>query len=182
MLYRYLILFVGAGALLIGVQIPNFLTQYQQRLDAQLTEALVYYAQYQKIADTYYGGDIEKVIAAHENSEQPAFQAEVEPLRDLVARVKNFRYQQQLMQGDYVTQLWNLATQADPELRAATWREYSYNVPLSQRAVVTGLIVAFLLVVLMDLCVGGCQRAYQRMQQKRRRLEVERRQQEIQRR
>ncbi|MDX1705483.1 DUF2937 family protein [Pseudidiomarina sp.] len=172
MLYRYFVLIIGASALLIGVQIPNFVTQYQQRLDAQLTEALVYYVQFEEIAERYFEGDMQALIRKHETSTEEVFRAEARPLRELVERVARYRYQQaQLDSSSFPEQVWFVATQADPELRASTWRTYSFNVPLTQQAVITGAVFALLLVLLLDCCGGllkACARRLRRPQRQRR--------------
>lgn len=168
MLYRYFVLIIGATALLIGVQIPNFVTQYQQRLDAQLTEALVYYVQFEEIAERYFDGDMQALIRKHETSTEEVFRAEAQPLRDLVERVARYRYQQAQLNASYPEQLWFIATQADPELRASTWRTYSFNVPLTQQAVITGGLFALLLVLLLDCCAGAMKAGARRLHRPRR--------------
>lgn len=169
MLYRYFVLIIGASALLIGVQIPNFVTQYKQRLDAQLTEALVYYVQFEEIAERYFDGDMQALIRKHETSPEDVFRAEARPLRELVERVARYRYQQDQLDTSYPGQIWFLATQADPELRANTWRMYSFNVPLTQQAVITGALFALLLVLLLDVCSGLLKACVHRLRRPKRR-------------
>lgn len=168
MLYRYFIIALAIAAALIGVQIPNYLTQYQQRLDAQLTEALVYYNEYQRIADKYFDGDMTALITLHETSENPVFQDEAVPLRQLVERVQRFQFEQSQLQQGYLQQLWFVATAASPELREHTWRMYSFNVPLNQRAVITGVVAALMLVLLLDILTGGCRMVIRRIRRKHR--------------
>ncbi|MBY6063007.1 DUF2937 family protein [Pseudidiomarina sediminum] len=158
MIYRYFVLTLTACALLLGIQAPNLLTQYQQRLAAQYAEAKVYYDDYQVIADRYFEGELDALIAAHENSTEPAFREEAAIIRKLVQRITAFERQQQLQQQSYPAQLWALVWQHDEELLQGTLEQYSFNVPLTQTALATGALVALAFALLSDVLVGGCKR------------------------
>src|SRR5690554_3605948 len=162
MLQRYFVMFLALAAVLVGVQIPNFVTQYEQRLDAQLSEAMVYYREYQRIADTYLDGDMQALIELHETNDNPVFREEAIPIRTLIERVELFRFEQQQLAKGYLAKLWFIATAANAQLRADTWRVYSFNVPLTQQAVFTGVLFALLAALLFDGCVGGCRFIYRR--------------------
>jgi hypothetical protein len=162
MIHRYFLLIIAMCALLVGVQLPNFVTQYQQRLDAQYTEAMVYYRHYKAIADKYLDGDMNALLATHENSASEIFKAEAVPLRELIRRVELFEFERQQLNTSLVEQLWFIATEANPELRKNTWQQYSYNVPMTQQAVVTGILSAFLVIIVLDICIGGCRRIVRR--------------------
>lgn len=167
MLHRYFVIALALFAVLIGVQLPNFITQYQQRLDAQYTEAMVYYNEYKRIADTYLNGDMNALIKMHEQSDNPVFKSEAEPIRELMRRVELYRHEQQQLSQGYLKQIWFVVWQANPEMRDNTWRMYSYNVPLTQQAVISGIVAALLAVLLFDGCVGGCRFAYRRWRRRK---------------
>lgn len=162
MLYRYLLLLIAVMSAFVGVQIPNFLTQYQQRLDAQYSEAMVYYRQYQDIATAHFGGDVQRLIDHHRSSPDAAIRDSAEPIQTLVNRIARFQSQQRGLQTGYLGQLWFLASQADSELRDSTWRMYSYNVPFTQQALITGLLFALLVVVMLDALLSGMTRLWRR--------------------
>ncbi|WP_417658259.1 DUF2937 family protein [Pseudidiomarina sp.] len=167
MLHRYFVIMLALAAVLLGVQLPNFITQYQQRLDAQLTEAMVYYKEYQRIADTYLNGDMNALIKMHEQSDNPVFKEEATPIRELIRRVDLYRHEQQQLSQGYLKQIWFIATAANPEMRDNTWRMYSFNVPLTRQAVFTGIIAALVAVLAFDGCWGGCKLAYRRWARRR---------------
>ncbi|RUO60236.1 DUF2937 family protein [Pseudidiomarina insulisalsae] len=162
MIYRYFILCLAAVTLLIGIQAPNLLTQYQQRLAAQYAEAMVYYRDYQQLADQFYNGELERLIAAHKQSPEPAFQQEAKIIEKLVQRVARFEQQLQLQQQNYVQQLWALVWRHDDELLSGTLEQYSFNVPLNQQALATGALLALALVVLVDIITGLGKRTLRR--------------------
>lgn len=151
MIYRYFILIIAAAALLIGIQAPNLLNQYQQRLAAQYAEALVYYQDYQAIAERYYDGDLQRLIEAHRQSNEAAFQEEALIIEKLVARVAVFEQQTRLHKQSYPAQLWAMVWQNNEELMQGTLNEYSFNVPLDQRALATGALFALAAAVIIDL-------------------------------
>ena len=72
-LYRYLMIVVACISLLIGLQIPNFVDQYQKRVDAHLREVSVNLQPFQDIATKYFDGDMNKLIELHRNSGEKAF-------------------------------------------------------------------------------------------------------------
>lgn len=166
MIYRYFILLLAASALLVGIQAPNLLKQYQQRLAAQYAEAMVYYRDYRVLADRYYDGDINRLIAAHRQSNEPAFQEEADIIEKLVSRVAIFEQQLKLHQQAYPYQLWALVWNNNDELMRGTLKEYSFNVPLDQRALATGAIFALTIAVVIDLLWALVKRLLRRQRSK----------------
>lgn len=154
MLYRYLFLIIGCASLLIGMQVPNFLTQYQQRLDAQLTEVSINLSGFQEIADRYFDGDLNALVLHHEQSDDVIFRDEAEPLRNMLTRFERFSAEQLKLQTSYPKQLWHLLTGGQPDLKRATWENYNTAVPLSERALLTGVVFTVTLLVILDLLVG----------------------------
>lgn len=169
MIYRYFILCIAASALLLGIQAPNLLTQYQQRLAAQYAEAMVYYRDYQALADRFYEGDLQRLIEAHKNSNEEAFREEALIIKKLVTRVELFEQQQRLHQQSYPQQLWALAWQHNEELLQGTLEHYSFNVPLNQRALATGALLALAVAIFIDLVGAAGKRVVSR---RRRRTNV----------
>lgn len=165
MLYRYLFVAIACIALLIGIQVPNFLTQYQQRLDAQLTEVTENLAGFQQIADRHFNGDLEALINHHQTSTDTIFKEEAIPLRAMYNRWQRFLAEQQALQVSYPEQLFHLLVSADEEIRNATWQNYSYAVPLTTRALITGAVVTVTVLVLLDIIIGLLRRLFGRRRQ-----------------
>jgi hypothetical protein len=55
-------------AAVAGGLIPGFIAQYRQRLGGHLDQARLDLAPWQKLADQFYQGDIEKLIQYHLSS------------------------------------------------------------------------------------------------------------------
>src|SRR5581483_6371599 len=67
-LYRYLLILIACVALLMGIQIPSFVDQYEKRLDAHLQEVQADLKGYQDIANRDFGGSMEALIRRHKES------------------------------------------------------------------------------------------------------------------
>jgi hypothetical protein len=89
-IYRYLMIIVACVALLLGLQVPNFVDQYQKRVDAHLREVTVNLQPFQAIADIYLAGYIDKLIALHRGSVDKPFQEEGSALELMVQRKLRF--------------------------------------------------------------------------------------------
>lgn len=151
MIYRYLFVIWACAAMVIGMQAPNFLSQFTQRLQAQFDEVSINLQGYQAIADEYFAGDLTALVEHYRANPDRIVVDSAAPLAQMVARQQRFAVQLQGLQTHYVGQLWFLLTQADQEIRAATWEHYTSAIPLSQRALVTGLLSALISLILIDL-------------------------------
>jgi len=60
----YLRLILFAVGLLAGVQVPGFIDQYAQRVSAHQIEVATDFRGFQQVADQYFGGSVEALIAA----------------------------------------------------------------------------------------------------------------------
>lgn len=151
MVYRYFLIVIACAALLVGIQVPNFVDQYQKRVDAHLIEVSTNLRGFQEVADRYHGGSFDALIREHENSTSPTFKAEAKPLREMLARRATFLHEQQMLNTHLAAQSWHIAVNGHPELVRETRDRYTYNIPLTEQAVVAGLVFAGLLVVSIEI-------------------------------
>ena len=150
LLYRYFIVIVACVALLLGLQVPNFVDQYQKRVDAHLREVTVNLQPFQDIADKYFGGDLGKLIELHRNSGEPPFQEEGAAIEQMVQRKARFTAALAALQVSLPLKAWHVFTQGDPELIAEARQQYSYAVPLDQDALAFGAGSAIALLLLVE--------------------------------
>lgn len=139
-----------AFGILVGVQAPNFVTQYEHRVVAHLNEVTRNFAGFQKIADQHFDGNVDALILHHEQSTDPIFHDEAEPIRKLWYRLQHLRAEKEAMGSDFVTALSHVALAADPEIRQETRAGYEATVPLTVNAIVCGLIAGFAAGALID--------------------------------
>ena len=139
-LYRYLLIGIACGALLLGIQVPNFVDQYEKRVDAHLLEVKNNLRGYQDIADRLYGGSIAALIDKHQQSGEEPFKQEARPIKNMLDRYEHFAREQSSLAAGPIKRVAHIITRGDRELLGETYRNYSFTVPLNQGAVVWGFI------------------------------------------
>jgi hypothetical protein len=86
LIQRYSLKIVFALTLLLGLQLPNFLQQYEIRLDGHYIEAQNHLEEYQQLANLYFDNDLQALINKHKNSAEQVFRDESIIIDDLRKR------------------------------------------------------------------------------------------------
>jgi hypothetical protein len=149
-LHRYLMIVVACIALLLGLQIPNFVDQYQKRVDAHLREVTINLQPFQDIANKYFGGDLNKLIALHRNSGEKPFQEEGAAIEKMVQRKLRFEADLAALQTSLPLKAWHVIVHGDREMLDEALGQYSYNVPLNQDALIFGAGAALVILLLVE--------------------------------
>ncbi|MCE4053184.1 DUF2937 family protein [Pseudomonas sp. Au-Pse12] len=145
MLLSYLRLVLFAAGLLIGVQVPGFISDYAKRVEAHLIESQNSLRGFQGTAQQFFKGDMNALVAHYRASEDPVFRSDAESLSGLLSRQLALDKQYQAMQGPWYIRLLQVALAADPEIRKETWDGYSYQILLTPEAMIWGISGALLL-------------------------------------
>lgn len=153
-LYRYLIVIVACISLLLGLQVPNFVDQYQKRVDAHLREVTVNLQAFQDIANKYFGGDMNKLIELHRNSAEKPFQEEGAAIEKMVQRKLRFEADLAALQASLPVKALNVLLHGDRELIDEALAQYSYAVPLNQDALAFGAGAAIVILLLVELLLA----------------------------
>lgn len=149
---RLLLLAMAATALLVGIQLPNFVDQYEKRLDAHFIEVQTNLKPFQDIADRFHAGSMEALIEKHERSADTTFHAEGQAIEKLYRRFQRFANEKsQLATAALPQQLLFIATRADRDLVDETRHSYSFGLLLNQQAVIAGAVFMLIAVVLLEL-------------------------------
>ena len=80
MLLSYLRLVLFAAGLLIGVQVPGFISDYAKRVEAHLIEAQTSLSGFQGTANQFFKGDMQALVAHYRASEDPIFRSDASGL------------------------------------------------------------------------------------------------------
>jgi hypothetical protein len=153
-LYRYLLILIACGALLLGIQVPNFVDQYQKRLDAHLQEVRTDLKGYQDIADREFNGSLEALIRKHKESTDRTFHDEAAPMESMYLRRVHFESQRDALLVGLPQQAWFLLLHGDRELLGETWSNYSFAVPLNSLALMSGGALAAALLLVVEVFAG----------------------------
>jgi len=141
---------IFTAALMFGVQLPNFVDQYVKRMEAHLNEARIQYDEYLKIAQRIPEGTIEALISKHEQSLDPTFRAEAEPLKKNMQRKKFYESEINALQGSFWSQAAHIITSTDSEILKDTYNSYTANLPLNTDAAICGLIFGLLASLILE--------------------------------
>lgn len=139
------------AAAITGGLIPGFISQYRQRLGGRLDQARVDLASWQKIADQFFQGSLDKLIQNHQGSTDPAIQAEAHLVQSLVTSVHNLQDAVDALNADLWHQVAYLTWNADPELMRATFSVWSPTFSLTAQGLLLAAAVAALVWLLFQL-------------------------------
>lgn len=166
LLKDYMRLGVFALGLLIGLQVPAFVEQYDHRVNAHLLEAEQNLSGFQFTADRYFDGSIEKLINHYRNSRDPVFNQDANSIESIYNRVNFLQAESLKLQQSSLFKAIHVFTQPAPTLFDETVRHYNYTVPLSPLALIWGVVCALALALLIDSLLGGCVYCVQRLRGK----------------
>jgi hypothetical protein len=134
-----------------GVQAPEFIQQYVQRLSGHLDEAKFQLSQFQTIADMQFKGDLATLITRYQTNNDIAIQETGKIVNSTVERISSFEAQiSQLQQNDYLNRLYYFAAEVDMPMAKATLENFKLAIPLEPEALITGAAFAFTLVLLLS--------------------------------
>lgn len=160
MFREYLRLIIFAAGLLAGVQLPGFVDQYAQRVDAHYQEAKLNFAGFQQTADRHFGGDVEAMIRHHLASGDVVFQEDGDSIRQIWQRVQLLSRELAAVRQPFPQRAIHVLFTADDELMAETRLNYTYVVPLNQYAVISGILIGLLLALIIELLTLGIARVF----------------------
>ena len=129
-------------AVVAGGLVPGFIAQYRQRLGGRLDQARLDLEPWQRLAEQYYQGDIERLIRYHLDSSDPKFHAEGAIIRSLLATVQQLQSAVDALQGSLFRQAAHLALHADPGLVRATLHDWVPTFALSAEGIVFAVVFA----------------------------------------
>src|SRR5438105_4721344 len=129
-------------ATVAGGLVPGFIAQYRQRLGGRLDQARLDLEPWQRIADQFHQGDIEKLIQYHLNSNDPTFHSEGVVIRSLVATVRHLQSVVDALHSNLFQQVGYLTLHADAGLARATFTDWVPTFALSVEGALFALLFA----------------------------------------
>ena len=156
-----------AVGLLLGIQVPSFIDQYQQRIDAHFREVSINITGFQDTADQLFSGDLESLITYYRESNDEVFQRDADSIRLIVDRYNRITIEQTALQGNMAASAWHIAFVSDREFFNEAMEQYSYTVPLNSIAIQWGLALAVLSTLAIDLMVFGSTRVFRLLMHRR---------------
>ncbi|AYC33666.1 DUF2937 family protein [Pseudomonas cavernae] len=155
MLRSYLRLVLFALGLLVGVQVPGFINDYGQRVEAHRLESERSLQGFRETAQRFFQGDLHALVAHYRASDDPVMQSDAQSVAQLVERFAQLEGEWSAMQGPWYARAWHVAVTADRQLLTETWQGYNYQILLQPQAIAWGLGCALLLAWLVELLALG---------------------------
>nr|WP_136252079.1 DUF2937 family protein [Ningiella ruwaisensis] len=154
-LLNYIRLFIFAFGVLIGLQIPNFVNQYEQHVNAHLAEARLNLAGFIHTAERHFKGDLNALISHYANSSDRVFSDDAKTIRYIAQRVAMLESQSSILSETSSAQgqihaVFFVAKQVNSPLFKETLNAYQYNIPLSLTALIWAIAVGFLIALIFD--------------------------------
>ena len=155
MLRSYLRLVLFTAGLLIGVQVPGFISDYSKRVEAHLLEAQQNLRGYTETAQRFFNGDVQALIQHYRGSDDPVFRTDADNINNLLTRNQVLDREWLALQGPWYMRVYHVLTGADPAIRKETWNGYTWQVLLSPEVMGWGLVCALLFSMVIESLVLG---------------------------
>lgn len=150
MLRSYLRLALFAVGLLVGVQVPGFINEYVQHVDAHRAEAQQGLKGFNDTAQQFFKGDLQALVAHYRISDDPVFRSDADSLGILISRQQLFDNEWKALQGPWYKRDWHVLTAAEPAVRQETFDSYRYQVLLGPDAIAWSVVCALLLAFVVE--------------------------------
>ena len=151
--YARLIIF--AGGMLIGVQVPNFIDQYAKRISAHYLEAKENFSGYQNTADKHFGGSVDALLGHYESSNDTVFEDDSKNIKYIYHRIQSFSSELKALDKSFLKRIFHVAFHSDQQVLEETYHEYSYTVPLNEKAIVCGLLLGLISSLVFEFLFFG---------------------------
>lgn len=140
---------------ILGVQLPEFMQQYQQRLAGHLAEAQSQLNQFEIIAQQHFDGSIITMVTRYKNNSEAAIVSTGELIERLSLRVEYLStHLAQITQSDYLHNVYLFIWHLDNEIAKGTAEHFSMAIPLELNAIATGGTLAITALILKTITVN----------------------------
>tara|TARA_B110000467_G_C18338832_1_gene501177 strand:+ start:4464 stop:4982 length:519 start_codon:yes stop_codon:yes gene_type:complete len=140
---------------ILGVQLPEFMQQYQQRLAGHLAEAQSQLNQFEMIAQQHFDGSIVTMITRYKDNSEAAIISTGELIERLSLRVDYLaNHLAQISQSDYLDNVYLFIWHLDREVANGTAEHFSMAIPLELNAIATGGTLAITALILKALSIS----------------------------
>ena len=151
--WAYSRLAMFAVGILLGIQVPSFVEQYNQRIDAHFREVSINISGFQNTADRLFDGDLEALIAYYAHSDDVVFESDAESIRLVATRYNRLLLERNALDNSAFAVVMHVMFDADQEFFKEAMGQYSYTVPLNSIAIQWGLAVAIFITLILDLTI-----------------------------
>lgn len=155
MLRSYIRMVLFALGLMVAVQVPGFVKDYAQRVDAHRIEATQALQGFKDTSGQFFKGDLNALVAHYRGSADPVFQRDADNIERLLRRAQLFENEWQALQGTWYQRAWHMVTAPNHELLQETYENYRYQVVLEPEAIGWGLAGGLVLAWIAEVILAS---------------------------
>ena len=149
-IYSYLRLTLFIFGVLAGVQVPHFVDQYGKSLQSHYLESQRALDEFQQEADRYFDGDIKKLIAYYQASDDEIFNEGGNSISAIYQRNQQLQRALTTYRESLTNAYWQTFVAPQTEIRSEVIDGYNYAIQLTPRAIGIGLLLGFMGAVLIE--------------------------------
>ena len=139
---------------ILGVQLPEFIQQYQQRLAGHLLEAKSQLAQFNVIAEQHFDGNLLTMITSYKGNSESSIISTGELIERLSVRVDYLSsHLEQITRSEYLNRVYQFIFNIDQQIANGTVKSFSMAIPLELHAIATGATLAITALLLKELTI-----------------------------
>ncbi|MFT5635635.1 MAG: hypothetical protein ACI89T_001089 [Cognaticolwellia sp.] len=151
---------------ILGVQLPEFMQQYQQRLAGHLAESSSQLDQFEVIALQHFDGSLMTMITHYKENTEASIISTGELIERLSVRVDYLAsHLEQITQPDYLNRVYQFIWHLDQQIAQGTAEHFSMAIPLELNAIATGGILAISALLMKELTVFAVKRPFIKVKQ-----------------
>jgi len=133
---------------ILGLQLPEFIQQYSQRLSGHLNEALSQLSEYQLIADRHFEGNLDVMVNKYLANSEVSINETANIISNVSLRVSHLEeHLLHLQDAEYIQRVFFFATEFDKSMAQATLDQYQLAIPLSLPSLISGALFALFVVI-----------------------------------
>jgi hypothetical protein len=128
---------------ILGVQLPEFMQQYKQRLAGHLAEAKMQLDQFEVIAQQHFDGSLVSMISHYKDNSEASIISTGELIERLSIRVDYLSHHlEQLSRTEYLQSIYQFIWHLDKQIATGTAEQFAMAIPLELSAIATGATLA----------------------------------------
>ena len=151
---EYVRVLIFFGAALSGIQVPAFVSQFELVVNQRWQEAHLALEPFQRDADRYSEGDLVALIERYRQNSDPAIRDGGDNIHQLWQRERELQQLVDGLSGELFKDLGYVVANPNRQLLDQTWQAYDFLIPLTQTAIVVGVLMGFVAVLLFDLLLA----------------------------
>lgn len=165
--HHYATLVLFAAGLLFGLQAPNFIDQYEDRIDAQLDNAKNFLAEYVLAADSIHTGDGDDVAAQVGTKPGNFIEMDYQALKDAHGELQRFEIEKGALNAPFMAKAIHILFYADDTILEETIQNYKASIPLTGDAILSGLVGGLALCCIFEVVLSSGLMILKRMREYR---------------